>query len=146
MSAETNSRFTPMSIAFGIETFKTVSESKVLVVGAGGIGCEILKNLVLSGFLNIEVIDLDTIDVSNLNRQFLFRGVHVGKSKAEIASIAASSFNSAVTIKYHHGNIKDPKYGIGYFQTFNVVNINFSDIVLNFKQILFVINICLSKH
>lgn len=52
------------------------------MVGAGGIGCELLKNLVLSGFLDVHIVDLDTIDLSNLNRQFLFRNEHIKKSKA----------------------------------------------------------------
>ncbi|CAH0476349.1 unnamed protein product [Peronospora belbahrii] len=98
-----------------------VQNAKILVVGAGGIGCELLKNLVLSGFINIHLIDLDTIDVSNLNRQFLFRSRHVGQSKALVAKEIAMSFNSKANITAHHGNIKNSQFGREYFQQFALV-------------------------
>ncbi|EDW76711.2 uncharacterized protein Dwil_GK19989 [Drosophila willistoni] len=98
-----------------------VKSSKVLVVGAGGIGCEVLKNLVLSGFLDIEIIDLDTIDLSNLNRQFLFHREHVGKSKANVARESALSFNPDSKIIAHHDSVTSAKYGVNFFKKFNVV-------------------------
>jgi ubiquitin-like 1-activating enzyme E1 B len=79
----------------------------VLLVGAGGIGCELLKNLVLTGFGEVCIIDLDTIDLSNLNRQFLFRQEHIKKPKALVAKEAAQKFNPNVKLIAYHANIKD---------------------------------------
>ena len=57
-----------LSLIYNLETADLIMNSKLLVVGAGGIGCELVKTLSLSGFLNVTIIDLDTIDISNLNR------------------------------------------------------------------------------
>lgn len=85
------------------------------------VGCELVKNLVLSGFVNIHLIDLDTIDVSNLNRQFLFRSHHVGQPKALVAKEIALSFNPKANITAFHGNIKSSQFGIDYFEQFALV-------------------------
>ncbi|KAF2668032.1 hypothetical protein BT63DRAFT_426870 [Microthyrium microscopicum] len=98
-----------------------VAKSKVLMVGAGGIGCELLKNLVLMNFGEIHVVDLDTIDLSNLNRQFLFRNEHIKQSKAIVAQKVASRFNPSVVIKAYHGNIKDSQFSKAWFRQFDIV-------------------------
>ncbi|KMU80921.1 ubiquitin-activating enzyme [Coccidioides immitis RMSCC 3703] len=67
-----------------------IRKSRVLLVGAGGIGCELLKNLLLTGFGEVHIIDLDTIDLSNLNRQFLFRHEHIKKPKALVCLVAGA--------------------------------------------------------
>ena len=96
-------------------------QSRVLLVGAGGIGCELLKNLVLTGFGEIHIVDLDTIDLSNLNRQFLFRNEHIKKSKALVARETAQKFNPNVKIEAHHDNIKDEKFSEAWFKGFDIV-------------------------
>lgn len=99
----------------------TVANSSVFVVGAGGIGCELLKNLVLTGFSNITVIDFDTIDVSNLNRQFLFQKQHVGRSKVEVAKESVQQFNPSATIVAHSASIFNPEYNVDFFKQFSLV-------------------------
>uniref|UniRef100_A0A673WUB9 SUMO-activating enzyme subunit 2 n=1 Tax=Salmo trutta TaxID=8032 RepID=A0A673WUB9_SALTR len=103
------------------ELADSLSACRVLVVGAGGIGCELLKNLVLTGFKNIEVIDLDTIDVSNLNRQFLFQKKHVGKSKAQVAKESVLQFCPTANITAYHDSIMNPDYNVEFFRNFMLV-------------------------
>ncbi|KAG5642065.1 hypothetical protein DXG03_003642 [Asterophora parasitica] len=105
----------------GTELFERLPNTKVLLVGAGGIGCELLKNIVLTGFGKITLLDLDTIDLSNLNRQFLFRKKDVKQSKALVAAQTAGTFNPNVQLTPIHGNIKEPQYDIPWFQQFDIV-------------------------
>ena len=83
-------------------TNSSIHQARILMVGAGGIGCELLKNLVLTGFGEIHIVDLDTIDLSNLNRQFLFRYEHIKKSKAlvgdHILLLGSSIFISSLRL------------------------------------------------
>ncbi|KAI1135369.1 hypothetical protein F5Y05DRAFT_180624 [Hypoxylon sp. FL0543] len=98
-----------------------VKEARVLMVGAGGIGCELLKDLVKTGFGEVHIVDLDTIDLSNLNRQFLFRQEHIGKSKALVAKEVAGAFNPHVKVVAHHANIKDSEFHVEWFRSFKLV-------------------------
>lgn len=79
----------------------------------GGIGCELLKVLCKMPIGSIHIIDMDTIEVavvpnqiSNLNRQFLFKAEHKGQSKALMAKETIKRINPALNIEAHHKNIR----------------------------------------
>ena len=91
------------------------------MVGAGGIGCELVKCLSLSGFRSLSIIDLDTIDVSNLNRQFLFRREHVDKPKSLVLKEQIEAQNSNIKIEAYLGKIQEPRFGFEFFSRFDLV-------------------------
>mmetsp|Transcript_13248 Transcript_13248/g.36590 ORF Transcript_13248/g.36590 Transcript_13248/m.36590 type:complete len:649 (-) Transcript_13248:708-2654(-) len=113
-----------LKLTLGEDLVQHIQECKILLVGAGGIGCELLKNLALSGFQNLTIVDLDTIDVSNLNRQLLFRAQHVGKPKCTTAAEVATSMALPTQVKYTalHGNVCDAStFNVNFMQQFDLV-------------------------
>ena len=79
---------TALSKLYGQDFEDTLKKSSWFLVGSGAIGCELLKNLTFINVGTVYVTDPDTIEKSNLNRQFLFRTRHIGKPKSQMAAEA----------------------------------------------------------
>ncbi len=81
-----------------------IFSSYVIVVGAGAIGNELLKNLALVGIGRIHIIDFDVIEIHNLTRSILFQLKDIGKSKAEVAANVVKNINEACEVSYSNEN------------------------------------------
>jgi molybdopterin/thiamine biosynthesis adenylyltransferase len=99
---------------------KKIRESKVLVIGAGALGNEILKNLGLLGFREIVVMDLDRIEESNLSRTVLFRSENVGEFKASVAARSVEAISSESNVRALVGNVMQD-CGLGLFLWCDVI-------------------------
>lgn len=100
---------------------------RILVIGAGGLGCELLKDLALMGFKSIHVIDMDTIEMSNLNRQFLFRRKDIGLSKAIVAAQFINNRIPGCNVVPYFAKIQD--FDESFYSTFHIIVCGLDSIV-----------------
>lgn len=81
-----------------------------------------MSYLLLTPLLLIPKVDLDTIDLSNLNRQFLFRMKHIKKSKALVAVEAVRAFSPQAQLTAHHKNIiTTPDFDLDWYRQFDLI-------------------------
>ena len=99
---------------------KKLQSARVLVIGAGALGNEILKNLVLLGFERIVIVDLDRIEESNLSRSILYRSSDVGSYKAEAAARSVLALAPNVKVKPLVANVVQD-CGLGIFAWSDVI-------------------------
>lgn len=112
-AAPVGSRYDGQIAVFGKCFQEKIQNYRQFLVGAGAIGCEMLKNWSMMGLATgsegaIYVTDLDTIEKSNLNRQFLFRPKDLGHFKSETAADAVTEMNPGLT-----GKIKAQQESVG---------------------------------
>ena len=97
-----------------------VAAAKVLVVGAGALGNEVVKNLTLMGVGQILVIDFDTIEAANLSRSVLFREKDTKRKKSEVVAARAKELNPDSKIQYLHGDVTT-ELGLGIIRRMDVI-------------------------
>lgn len=99
---------------------RRLSNARVVVVGAGALGNELLKNLALLGVGRIVVIDMDRVENSNLSRCVLFRASDEGQLKAKVAAAAARELNPDVRVASIVGDVR-VDVGLGVFADADLV-------------------------
>lgn len=85
----------------GDEGQRRIAASRVLVLGAGGLGSPVLQYLAAAGVGTIGIVDFDTVDLSNLQRQVIHQNSSVGQRKTESAAAAIAALNPSVRVIEH---------------------------------------------
>lgn len=98
-----------------------LSNYSVLLVGVGGIGCEVLKCLSKFKLKQLVIIDMDDIELSNLNRQFYFRPQHIGHPKVMVAKEVFETIAPQLNIVAYQENIFNPEFDSTFFKQFQAV-------------------------
>ncbi|MHA2270103.1 MAG: ThiF family adenylyltransferase [Promethearchaeota archaeon] len=80
---------------------EVISDGCIMIVGIGALGCEIAKDFTLMGIGKLILIDLDTIETSNLSRQMLFRPGDEGRPKAEVAAERLKDMNPYLNVDFY---------------------------------------------
>ncbi|XP_029455533.1 ubiquitin-like modifier-activating enzyme 7 [Rhinatrema bivittatum] len=122
-------RYDGQIAVFGADFQERLGKQKYFLVGAGAIGCELLKNFAMIGLGagkggSIIVTDMDSIERSNLNRQFLFRASDVSKMKSETAARAIRKMNPMCQVRAHQdlvGPSTEHVYDDDFFQALDGV-------------------------
>ena len=104
----------------GREGQSKISKAKVLVIGAGGLGCPALQYLAAAGIGTLGIIDFDTVEESNLQRQVLFGISSLGKNKALAAKIRLLDLNPTISINAYTEKL-DSKNALGLFKQYDMV-------------------------
>lgn len=132
--APVGDRYDGLRATLGHSFVKKLHQSSTFLVGAGAVGCEIIKNMTMIGIASgdsteqgiLHVTDMDSIETSNLSRQFLYRNRDVEKPKSDTAAAAVQVFNPETRIKSYQMRV-----GPETEETFNDAFFNSLDFVAN---------------
>ncbi|CAI5704559.1 hypothetical protein KXD40_001478 [Peronospora effusa] len=127
--APVGSRYDGQIVVFGRKLQEKIQSLNMFLVGAGAIGCEMLKNWAMLGVASnkdgiIYITDMDTIEKSNLNRQFLFRSKDVQQAKSSVAAQAIKIMNPDVNVQAYVSRVgaeSEDQFNDDFFETLSGV-------------------------